>query len=304
MRKLIVPIFSMRSYETGLYSVLKDGNFQLQLARSMPGDLICVPYDSSDTKELGDLFPNHSFVQLQYPKNALETRETFWSMNQVIVDDICESFNCDMIVTDITGYAGRHKVIFNFNITKDPENPRAYIDKFIDIDVESVNRSFRTFVLNWSQMNYLIQMGADSSKLRISQKVINRDIIDAYLCGYAPINLGSGIFHPFRISDPCYDFDDVYQHAQNRMLTLFVTDPNDTLDKDKYPAAVLFKPNKRDYYRVLASGPTIIYNENPDKVFHPGLAEFIYFGANIICGYNVPKRKDILIDKGLDVWLD
>ena len=31
--KLVVPIYSMRSYETGEYSILKDGNFKHTMAK-------------------------------------------------------------------------------------------------------------------------------------------------------------------------------------------------------------------------------------------------------------------------------
>lgn len=303
MRKLIVPIFSMRSYETGSYSVLKDGNFQLQLSRAKPGDVICVPFNAWDLKELMALFPGFTFVQVFYGENALDTRSNFWREHTEIIDDIAFAHNCDLIVTDITGYRGQHKVIFNFNITKDPEHPREYIDRFIDIDVESVNSSIKTFVLNQCQADVLIAHGAEASKIVVTQKVINKDIMAAYLSDYAPITLGNSVFHPFRISDPCYRFEDVYKYAESRVMPIFVTDPNDSLDYEKYSGAVLFKPNKRDYYRVLAGRPTIVYHENPEKVFHPGLAEFIFFNANIICEYNLPKREDVIINDGEDVWL-
>lgn len=304
MTKLIVPIFSMRSYETGLYSVLKDGNFQLQLSRANVGDVICVPFRSSDLEELQSFFPNHTFVHARYGKNALETRESFWKSNTSVIDAIFEKMNCDMIVTDITGYNGKYPVIFNFNITLDPENPREYIDKFIESDVDSVNRSIRTFVLNECQKDVLVDHGAEAHKIVVSQKVVKPEIIDSYLGKDAlEIPLGSGIFHPFRISDKCYKFDDVYSYAQSKLRVIFCTDPNDTLDIKKYPGAFLFRPTKRDYYRVLLGKPTIVYHENPEKVFHPGLAEFIYFNADIISEYNIPKYEQVVINEGEDVWL-
>lgn len=299
MNKLIVPIFSMRSYKTGLYSVLKDGNFQLHLSRAKPGDIICIPFNTSDSEDLLNLFPELFFVQIQYFKNALETREHFWSINTEVINEIFENNNIDVIVTDITGYKG-YPVIFNFNITKDSNIKRDYIDKFFDLDVKSVNNSLKTFVLNESQKNELVKGGADGNKIIICKKVINPSVINRLSEG-DPIEI-DGVFHPFRLSDKCYDFDSVKTYCNLVGVPLYITDPNDTFVNDSEFNIKKIKPSKNEYYRILKSRPWILYNENPEKVFHPGLAEFIYFDADIDCKYKIPDRNDVVIDLGEDVW--
>ena len=52
--KLIVPIYSMRSYKTGDYSILKDGNFKLQLNRmDWDQDILIIP--KKEIKTINDI---------------------------------------------------------------------------------------------------------------------------------------------------------------------------------------------------------------------------------------------------------
>ncbi|ADG36044.1 conserved hypothetical phage protein [Acinetobacter phage Acj61] len=308
MRKLIVPIFSMRSYETGLYSVLKDGNFQLHLSRARAGDVITIPTAIADYDELKELFPEFVYIQVPYMTNAFETRRSFWNCNRDKIAKIITFLDCDIVVTDITGYFGKIPIIFNFNITADPENPRAYIDGFLQTDVASVILSQRTFVLNQCQKDVLVENGAPAEKIVVCQKVVSPEIIDRYLGDAEVIHIGDRtIFHPFRISDKCYDFDAVVEKSMElKNGAVFVTDPNDTFDRSKYPERAVIhniKLSKQDYYRVLIGQPKIIYNENPQKVFHPGLAELIYFDADIESEYIMPLYEDVVIENGEDVWL-
>lgn len=292
-----VPIFSMRSYATNEYAVLKDGNFQLHLNRAQPGDIIAYPRNATDIDECEKLFPEFHFVPLWYKNNAYETRKHFWEENQWVVDSLMDYYDCTILVTDITGYTGSYDVWFNFNITKDPEVPRYYIDEFIDIDVQSVNRSLYTNVLNKGQKDVLVAHGAKADKIYIDQSSVRPSVIERFAKGLAPIKV-DGIFHPFRISDPCYDFHRVVECAIASGEAVYITDPNDSFDRSHYPEEALirvFKPSKTEYYQILKSKPRIIYFEDPEKVFHPGLAEFIYFNADIKSPYNIPTYEQVVI---------
>lgn len=286
-----VPIYSMRSYETGEYAVLKDGNFQLHLNRAIPGDIICYPKNSSDIEHCKELFPEFEFVPLVYNDNAYETRKHFWEENQTVVDSLIEYYDCAFLITDITGYSGSNGVLFNFNITKDDNVERYYIDEFIEKDVESVNRSVWTKVLNQCQKDTLVKYGANENLIFVDQRVVKESIIERYSEGLPPIVL-DGIFHPFRISDKCYEFDKVVEISIASKVPLYITDPNNSFNKfeHKYQKADirLLHISKSEYYQILKGRPTIYYFENPEKVFHPGLAELIYFNANIKTEYNLP----------------
>ncbi|QQO96277.1 hypothetical protein CPT_Minot_074 [Acinetobacter phage Minot] len=312
MARMIVPIFSMRSYSTRKYSVLKDGNFQLHLHRAQPGDLIAVPFDISDMGDLTYLFPDFKFVQFHYGFNADETRHWFWTWNQENVDEIMKVYNLDTLITDITGYNGTHEFIFNANISKVSGLTRLYIDKWWEKDLESAQSAIKVFVLNQNQKDEFVASGISAEKITVSQKVVNPSVIERYTnrIDYSEIQpLNSNmVFFPFRISDPCYDFMSVAKTCAETGNILLITDPNDTfVDKkptldELYPDLEIMecKLDKVSYYIVLSQHPTIIYNENPDNVFHPGLGELIYFDANIISDYNIPTIDDILITG--DVW--
>lgn len=294
-----VPILSMRSYETGQYAILKDGNFQLHLHRANPGDVITYPRNASDIKECERLFPEFKFVPLWYKDNAYNTRKYFWSENEFVVDSLIAYYDCDFLITDITGYDGAFDVEFNFNITADPNKPRFYIDEFLKTDMLSVNRSLQTTVLNERQKEVLINAGADGNKIIVTQKVIRPSIMQRLVGDLAPIHL-DGIFHPFRISDPCYRFEQVVECAIQLGQPLYITDPNNSFDRNKYPEEALiriFKPTKTEYYQILKGRPKIQYFENPEEVFHPGLGEFIYFNALISSPYNIPKYEDVVIEE-------
>lgn len=293
-----VPIFSMRSYETGEYAVLKDGNFQLHLHRATPGDIITCPKNSSDIDECRRLFPEFEFVPLNYRENAYSTRKYFWNENQFVVDSLVDYYDCYGVITDITGYDGEHDVFFNFNITKDPSVPRSYIDEFIDIDVESVNRSVWTKVLNQCQKDVLVAHGAKAEYIFVDTRVIRPSVMERFVKDTPTFVLNDTIFHPFRISDKCYRFEQVVECAIKSRLKLVITDPNDTFDRNHYPEEAVIhvnKVSKLDYYSILKGQPRIVYFEDPEKVFHPGLAEFIYFNAFIASPYNIPTRESILI---------
>lgn len=304
---LIIPICSMRSHVDDRYALTKDGNIQLHLARAHPGSIILVPANNSDIDTLKALHPDITFIELNnYPVNALAVRETFWKQHKQTVIDLIREYNIDTVVTDITN-SGLQSVVptlvYNFNITGgDPTNPREYIDKFLLDDVYSVNNSSYTSVLNESQRDILIKHGADGNKIMVDRRVIRPDMYAMYRD--RPDNsYFRGIFHPFRISDTCYRFDKVLEDVARIDGTVTITDPNDSYYGSQYEKLAdrlgvdvhVVKYTKDEYYQVLGSQPTIFYYEDPNKVFHPGLAELIYFKCNIVSPYKLPDIKELLL---------
>ena len=291
--KLIVPIYSMRSYETGKYSILKDGNFKLQINRmNWDYDLLVVPTNIADLDEFLDLgiLPMSQIISAEYGENAYETRKIFWNKNQADLDVLGLP-----IVTDITGYTGDNELINNFNITKDPEVSRPYIDEFIYSDVNSIRRAEMTYVLNEGQKEYLHSIDPDLS-ITVSQKVITKKYFDRVGVEHPWPIPEFDIFFPFRLTDRAYKFEEtVAKHADQ---TILITDPNDTYDGfgDGFSNVIKKRFTKRQYYGIIDTKPKIIYNENPNKVFHPGLADFIYFGCDIECPYTIPTLEDVLIE--------
>ena len=291
---VIIPMYSMRSYETGKYSILKDGNFKLHINRmDWDKDYIVVPDKISDLDEFLELgiIPVNQLIFGNYGENAYDTRKNFWKNNDINFEAI--GFD---VVTDITGYPYKTNFVNNFNITKDPNTPRWYIDEFIDKDIDSIQRARNTFVLNQGQKDYLLSLDP-KLKITVSQKVIRKEYFDKVGVDIPPLDFHCDIFFPFRLSDPAYKFDEVVENNPDK--TILITDPNDSFEKlfksKKYSNVVKKRFTKREYYGIIATRPRIIYNEDPQEIFHPGLADFIYFGCDIESPYEIPKLEDVLI---------
>lgn len=316
MVNLIIPIYSMRSHETGLYDLTKDGNLQLHLHRMKSEDYLVVPRGCTglDTLiESGVVDPDKVLI-MDYGENAYHTRKNFWKSTSKYAQhgnvnrhfgQLQDAFGITQVVTDITGYNQEHILPFwnNFNITRSSSGEkRPYIDEFIGIDIDSALRAKGTTVLNVDQVDMLSAVSPETN-VQLNQKVLNPSVL-AKLAGYKsvdriePKSIGDEIFFPFRISDKCYNFELVCERAKLFGKKVFVTDPNDSLREKDYDKNLIHveKLSKQEYYQVLASKPQILYYENPGKVFHPGLAELLFFDTDLRSPYwqYLPKLEDVL----------
>lgn len=286
----------MRSYVTGEYSILKDGNWKLHINRmDWDKDVLVLPDRCSDLEEflsLNILTPNQ-IIYGNYGENAFETRKNFWRWNLGL-----DRLGLD-IVTDMPKYYGDQKFYNNFNITKNPNNPRWYIDEFIADDLAACKAAEKTYVLNQNQKDYLVELEPSlEDKIEVDQKVIRKDYFDKVGTEVPTDMPDFDIFFPFRISDPAYKFLEVVQN--NPEKTILITDPNDSY-KEHYGTGfknvIKKRFTKRQYYGIIDYyKPKIIYNEDPSKVFHPGLADFIYFACDIESPYRIPTLQEVLIN--------
>jgi hypothetical protein len=304
MNVLWLPIFSMRSYDTGMYSILKDGNFQLTLSRILASDFdsitVAYPTDSSDFEEfeqrVADLANGRNiyFQPMHYGANAVETREKFWTLNydffysELILD-------YDLLITDITGYAGTMSYdipfINNFNITKLPELDRPYIDKFFETDIKNIEAeaSLFTTVINPRQREYILQVAPHlKDKVVAYTKVAHYDLMptgDHKTRVFDTAFSMRTIFWPFRISDKAYKWDQFLEmfieNKLDKRYKIVITDPNDSYKGDhKFVKKV--KMTKDEYYEYLLKKPIIVMLDEIDTVLHPGTIEFFFYGCNVI----------------------
>lgn len=292
MKVLWLPIFSMRSYETGQYSILKDGNFQLTLARAFASDFtsitIGIPNDASDAEELLKKYEYEiaggkiAFVPFTYGENAVETRRAFWNANHTVLGVAATEF--DLLITDITGYTGDLPMICNFNITKLPELERPYIDAFFETDLDSIERSLFTTVLNPRQREYILEVRPEL----ISKVIVNTKCASEYFLPKHVVRMSENnriIFWPFRISDKAYKWAEFCEAFEDLGMAddfeVIVTDPNDSLvNLPKWASKV--KPTKDEYYLILAGKPIIVMLDDIDTVLHPGTIEFFHYGCPVI----------------------
>lgn len=282
-------MFSMYSRETNKYSLLKDGNFQLHLARANKNDIFIIPNNCYDFDEFlsTTMLDKRRFLELELPVSAVNIRETFWEQNEDFIFNLLDKHRITQIVCDMTGASQRIldkvEVCYNLNISYDPENPRPYIDKFLERDVEGINKSLETYVLNEAQVKPLVDAGADIRKIVVRKDVVNKRLLDSMACGDPIILRKNEVFFPFRLTDPCYKFEELVKN--NPDTTFIVTDPNDTVKNFSYKNIRVRKLSKSEYYRTLKGQPRMFYYEDPSKVFHPGLAELIHFKCKIESPY-------------------
>ena len=253
----------------------------------MDNDYLVVPNKISDLDEFLDLdiISERQLIFGNYGKNAYETRKNFWHNNDINF----EALGFD-VITDITGFPYENKFINNFNITKDPNNPRWYIDEFINQDVASILKAENTFVLNQGQKDYLLTV-YPTLNITVSQKVISKKYFDKVGIEIPKVP-DFDIFFPFRLSDPAYKFTEVVENNPDQ--TILITDPNDSYTEN-YSNVIKKRFTKREYYGIISTRPKIIYHEDPEKIFHPGLADFIYFGCDIESPFEIPRLEDVLI---------
>lgn len=289
MNVLWVPIVSMRSYETGKYSILKDGNFQLTMARVLASDFtrlyIAIPTDSADFKELQEKFKDQEnvyFVEMKYGANAVATRDMFWVANAEFLKDL--ETNVDLVISDITGYPGKLPVVYNFNITKLPELDRPYIDKFFEQDLKSIEQSLFTTVLNPRQREYILEVRPDLlDKVIVNSKCAHESLLPKFDKTNKAEKL---VFWPFRISDKAYQWEQFLEAFEEQGLhdegyLIFCTDPNDTLECDK-SFVMSRKLSKSEYYQMLTARPIVVMLDDMDTVLHPGTIEFFHYRCPVI----------------------
>lgn len=302
-RVLWIPIFSMRSYETGEYSILKDGNFQLTLSRMIASDfdeiIMTRPTLVSDFEEFRELISRLpklrdrlSFTPAEYGINAVETRQKFYEVNASVLSTLLNIV--DYVVTDITGFYKLNSdkpYVNNFNITKLPHLQRDYIDQFFDEDVKSIEQSMLTTVINESQRNYIRLVKPDLAKKVLTYTMVaNENLLpypndDEIFYPIENMSYDRTIFWPFRISDKAYKFQEFLkifiENGLFRDFDLIISDPNDSYTEN-HSFIKKIKPTKQEYYKILAACPIIIMLDEMDDVLHPGTIEFFYYNCPII----------------------
>lgn len=309
MVNLIVPIYSMRSHIDNKYYLMKDGNLQLHLARYQEGDYLIVPRGAADLRELYKYVPSKMIFQMTYFENAAENRRRFWSYNGGIIDALVRQIGAQRIITDITGYKGPHRLVNNFNISWDPMFDRPYIDEFADSDAASIKKAEMTYVLNDVQIDNMVYKYpglVSRTKMNWCQRVIKPSLLDAMSVG-DPIYLEGTeqrpqvMFFPFRLSDKAYDWEGTLEMYKD--YTIYITDPNESYD-GTHDNVIVIKPSKNEYYRILKGRPVVRYNEKPQYVFHPGLAELMYFNVMLSVPPTsfLPNLNDLIITD--PIWQD
>lgn len=288
---LLIPVYSMRSYETGKYNLMADGNMARVISRLASSDfesaMVLIP-DADRVTGIEDLKRLVNRVMPQkdiafvycpaYGSNAGETRGEvkefmrFFFENRMVLPDY------DMLLIEpnsLTHYLINQDIISRLTsvfwcpvsettgFTPDFIKPYGELDKLIaeNIPVAAATQS---------QVDFLGGMSfVDEDKF------------------YEPKYFDyKTIFFPFRLSDPCYHAEEFKKAVMNLKdkynFKVLYTDPNESGLFDDRDIFVKVPTTKEIYLQILKSKPIIPYLENTDDVLHISLHEFIYYGCPLI----------------------
>lgn len=297
---LFVPIYSARSYETGIYNLALDGNMARIISKLVTSAfnhaIVLIPDKHSGLdvihKQLGKIGTSGTvdFIECDcYGVNAYETR-----MNgDKFIKFISESFGgysdvcIDVMVIEPNTLADKHE-----QLMLSMHNPRLEVIYWCVASVTSMGTP------------WFVEMFADIDK-RIAQTIptecVLRSQVEA-LGGHSYYNKSGfydasafdyvTIFFPFRLSDKSYhavEFRDAInalpQWCKNRIKVLY-TDVNDSGIFEEDDVFVKVPSQKEVYIGILKGKPIIPYLDDSNIITHINIHEFMYYDCEVIMLWN------------------
>lgn len=286
-RVLFIPIFSTRSYETGIYDLSKDGNMARIVSKLKTIDFkfatITIPcnYENLQSSIKSLHKTNIKFLPLDiYGKNAKETRlngkNTYDTVKSMIRD-------YDYVVFEQNTFAQYidedfDKFIYWCVASVTSKGTPWFVQDYIDIDKE-IAKKYITACATYSQIEAL--NGKSYLEQFYSAKAFDKPII----------------FFPFRLTDKNYnvnqfiaDIQTVSENCKDLDFDVYYTDVNDSKLLDGYNFTKV--PSQKEVYlSILKSKPIIPYYDDIEQLIHINICEFDYYNCNVImkennCIYN------------------
>lgn len=303
---LFVPIYSARSYETGIYNLALDGNMARIVSMILMGKpgkaTILIPENTINldviSRQLNGI--NVNFIRCNaYGENAYATR-----MNGLRFADFINSrFGPDdfdilvlepntLLLLNDKLLTFRHaKIIYWCVASETSKGTPWFVEKFANIDKKIANM-FPTECVLQTQVEALDGLSYVDEKGFYDPSQFDYDTI----------------FFPFRLTDQNYHSEDVKNAIQklkkicrSRFKVLY-TDVNDSGRFYEDPNTfVKVSSQKEVYIEILKAKPIIPYFEDTNVLTHINIHEMIYYGCRLIMfenetykGYdNVTFIKDI-----------
>lgn len=296
---LMIPVYSTRSYKTGVYDLLADGNvskFAMKILKSDAKKIdILYPNVSTGIDEIKQIIQkykkNVKWIPYTYGLNAHETR----NMGTVFFDYITNYLKqqYDYIISEIDTLA---------EITVTSQNQFCNSDNFI-----YWAGSWNAYGTPWYDVEH------SDTNIRIANKIITACLlpgqVDLYggksfydVCEYDPKYFEKQIiFFPFRLSDKSYCAEYFREKIKlllsdgyNNFVVLY-TDVNDCGIFDNEEQFYKVPSNKFVYQAILKGKPIIPYFDDVSKNYHSNIFEFNFYGCDIITDkenfYNILKEK-------------
>lgn len=302
----ILQQYSMRNHSDNTYNPLLDGNLNLTLHRlyqplmSNPDLKVTITMPRNVNNEqlltlitfIDKIFGDNriKFTLMDYGINALENKKYFknFTLDMSLYDLVISDFS------NIEHFESWDNVIYNFNISKVEGLERNYIDSFFKEQANVIlgNPEGFAYVLNQNQKDYFLQDPNIDCRMEynasivVDTKIINLNLLkeqkefykdkETFKILATPLdnlikNYDLALFFPFRLSDPCYNFEGLIEYLStiDKKIIIIVTDPNDSLSE--------FKPiNNVDVYNVRNA-----YKELNTKSLYFGLLYYLNNRNNV-----------------------
>lgn len=284
---LMIPVYSSRSYDTGIYDMMSDGNVSKYLMKILKSEAkeidIYYPEFSKNIQHIKKITDEKvkckvNWIPKVYGRNAHETR----NMGGVFSYYILESEKrYDYIISEINTLA--ELVILS-------HNPLVNKDNFI-YWAGTHNSDGTLWCDGDYSQNKKIASEITTACLLKGQPALyeGKSFYDDYV--YDPQYFDKKvIFFPFRLSDKSYHAEEfkqvikeLMQEGEDNFVVLF-TDVNDShLFDDEISDKFIKVPcNKFVYQAILKGKPIIPFLDSVENNSHSNIFEFAYYGCDII----------------------
>lgn len=281
---LMIPVFSMRSYETGTYNLAADGN----MARIL-SFLFTAEYESATVlvpsnciglegikQELRRRGINNVYFYntIAYGENAKQTRDEIDKFAELILHNI-ESGMYDKVISEpnmLTYYLADRfpsKIIYWCVASVTDRGTPWFVKEYTTID-KKIAKLVPTCCATESQVR---ELGGQS-------------FVGEF---YEPEKFDfKVVFFPFRLTDPNYKaikFAEYVKELYNkgvRNFKVLYTDINDSgIFSNDEPFYKVFS-DKVTYLSVLKGKPIIPYFDDSEMIMHISYKEFEYYGCKIV----------------------
>lgn len=299
VKTLFIPIYSMRSYETGLFDILCDGNMArvLNMCKDNESQIVYVAIPEERLLKEGCIEQLYKFIELHnitdiefvqfkgYKENAAATRDSV-SFNSQVVDFVNKN--------DISLLVVEPNLLIKHLLLSNNDKIRSLIER--DRVIYWCVASATTIDVPWFVMGR-VQSDIELSRLLPTACAVESQV--GFLKGksyveefYNPENFDMKIiFFPFRISDRSYRFNSLVEMVRKLVkegiynFKVLLTDPNNSLEDIEDDIKDMFEvipSSKLIYLAILKGRPIIPYFENADVVKHISICEMLYYKCNII----------------------
>jgi len=287
---LFIPMLSARSYETGLYNLLLDGNMarlvsMLKVAKPRHATIL-IPYNVINLDQIKAQLSNTGIHTVfcrcsAYGDNAAATRK-----NGVVFEDFLETYfdywpKFDYVIVEpntlavndrFRSFFKDSKIIYWCVASVTSKGTPWFVKDYEDIDKEIAAKMSTECVLQ-TQVEALGGLSYADEK----------GFYDPSIFDYETI------FFPFRLSDKNYHANEFKRAAIkaaqicSRNFKVLYTDVNDSGLFYERPDLFVKVPSQKEVYLgMLKSRPIIPYLEDVNILTHINIHEMLYYGCRII----------------------